>query len=180
MRPPAMPTSAKTVGIFSQTRMRPSRMTTSINNGTSHSIWSPPRARSKPLAVSFSPPQLTCTHGRKKQTKTKTAALKVTRLVPFIRSLLVPHPSLLSPYVNPLMKPARLSSSFFSRPLPHDLNRAGRVIHDGLRDASQQPALNPRVAVRADDDQVSRPFLGLIHDHRTWVPPTRTAGWRTP
>jgi hypothetical protein len=53
---------------------------------------SPLRARSNPLAESLMPTQLSCTHGRKKQIKTKAAKLKVARCEPFIAVLLIHVP----------------------------------------------------------------------------------------
>ena len=76
-----MPLSAKSAGRRSHTgRTRPSVNTKIIKTGKSQSARSPPRARSNPLAESFIPIQLTCTHGRKKQISTDRAALRVVRL----------------------------------------------------------------------------------------------------
>src|SRR5262249_36247473 len=55
----------------------PSSNTATINTGINHSDLSPSRARSRPLAEPFAPRQLTWTQGKKKQIKTKTAALRL-------------------------------------------------------------------------------------------------------
>ena len=81
MRPPAMPLSANSAGRRSHTeRARPIANTRIIKIGKSQSARSPPRARLSPLAESFIPIQLTCTHGRKKQISTNRDALRVVRL----------------------------------------------------------------------------------------------------
>src|SRR6266576_463153 len=50
-----------------------------INTGMNHNRPWPSRARSSPLIVSLVPAQLTCTQGRKKQTRTMIAVLVLIR-----------------------------------------------------------------------------------------------------
>jgi hypothetical protein len=45
-----------------------------------------------------------------------------------------------------------------------DLDRTLGLRGDSMRDRSQQRALRPSVTVRADDDQVRAPSLGLLDD----------------
>src|SRR6266571_1930007 len=54
--------------------------TPQITNGINQSNASSCLARSKPLSESLAPAQLTCTQGRKKQTSTIIAALRLIRL----------------------------------------------------------------------------------------------------
>jgi len=64
-----------------QPRARCSETIASIRKGINHSALRPSRAMSNPLSVLFDPPQLNCTHGRKKQIKTINAKLVVTPLL---------------------------------------------------------------------------------------------------
>jgi hypothetical protein len=87
MSPLDIPTSEKSHGaLFITVCVRQSDNTAIIRIGTSQSARSSLRARSKPLAESFIPRQLTCTHGRKKQISTHKAAPSVVRLALSIRS----------------------------------------------------------------------------------------------
>jgi hypothetical protein len=45
-----------------------------------------------------------------------------------------------------------------------DFNGTGRVTHNRLCNASEQPSFETGSAVRAHDDQVGIPFLGIIDD----------------
>src|SRR5262249_31825490 len=47
-------------------------------------------------------------------------------------------------------------------PAPRDLDGTFRLRGDRLRDRTQQRAFGPPVTVRADDDQVRAPSLGLL------------------
>src|SRR5262249_3526871 len=49
-------------------------------------------------------------------------------------------------------------------PAPRDLDGTFRLRGDRLRDRTQQRAFGPSVTVRADDDQVRAPSLGLLDD----------------
>jgi hypothetical protein len=51
-------------------------------------------------------------------------------------------------------------------PTPRDLDGTFRLRGDRLRDRTPQRAFGPPVTVRADDDQVRAPSLGLLYDSR--------------
>ena len=70
----------RSFGLALRIRTNTNTSTAPINIGTSQSNASSCLARFRPLSVSFAPPQLTCTHGRKKQTNTMIAALRLMRL----------------------------------------------------------------------------------------------------
>lgn len=80
MPPLTMPTKAKTAGVFSRMdRHRPRMITASIESGINHSKSELVCARSRPLAESCNPIQLSSTQGRQKQIITKAARLRLTR-----------------------------------------------------------------------------------------------------
>src|SRR6266852_417610 len=77
--PQAALTIERALAFSFQARISPSTRIAPIKIGTSQSeAWSC-RARSSPLKVSFAPAQLTCSHGRKKQTRPIRAALRLIR-----------------------------------------------------------------------------------------------------
>src|SRR5262249_35497747 len=92
MLPPTVPIIAKIDGNVSQiNRTSPKTKIAIMKTGTNQRIWSPSRARSKPLTESFIPTQLSCTQGKKKHIRTKPARLSVERLVLFTSRSCVDH-----------------------------------------------------------------------------------------
>ena len=64
---------------FDTPALSPNPGSASISNGINQSKRRSCRARSRPLTESFAPPQLICSHGRKKQISTMITALRLTR-----------------------------------------------------------------------------------------------------
>ncbi len=75
--------SPKICGLARRTRSNPNMSTAHIMSGINHNKESSCCARSRPLNVSFAPAQLTWIHGRKKQTTTMMAALRLMRRITF-------------------------------------------------------------------------------------------------
>ena len=59
----------------------------------------------------------------------------------------------------------------FVAPFSHDIHRTGRMTHNGLGNAPEQPLFDSGMSVGAYDYEIGAPLFGFVNDHRLRIAP---------